>query len=160
MNKIQNCIQERADAPLCLRMCTSAGSPSPPGPVVLICTNAWVESSRIGISIQLLLAMYRTGAECVSGRYSICGWKHFQFTVGLSYAFNFFLLRNQCPENLHTFFNEIYPSSSYANLRVLTIYNLRSIDSSLQVENTFWGTAKLLTNTEPRLWLQNMIFSE
>lgn len=49
-----------------LTMWTSAGIPSPPGPVVRICTRAWPMSSGTGISIQFLLVRWSVGVGCKS----------------------------------------------------------------------------------------------
>lgn len=53
-------------------MWTSAGIPSPPGPVVRICTRAWPMSSGTAMSIQFLLVRCSVGDGCKSFWYSIC----------------------------------------------------------------------------------------
>lgn len=53
-------------APPFLTMWTSAGTPSPPGPVVRICTRAWPMSSGTATSIQFLLVRWSVGVGCRS----------------------------------------------------------------------------------------------
>ena len=61
------------EAPPFLEMWTCAGVPSPPGPVVRICTRAWPLSSGTAISIQFLLVKWSVAVGCKSFWYSICG---------------------------------------------------------------------------------------